>query len=301
MSAPDTARRAALANGLEIAYETFGDPADPTLLLVMGLGSPMIYWDADFCRGLAARGFHVVRYDNRDCGHSSSMDTQGAVSTATLVKAFLGRNVPGAYGITDLADDAAALLDALGVEAAHVVGVSMGGMIAQTLTLQHPERVLSLASISSTTGNRRVGQQHPALLPRLLVGSGSSREDYIAHMLRMGPRTGSPAHPRPEAERRAFAEACWEYGINRAGTARHMVAVLTQADRTVALGQVTVPTVVIHGSADVMVRPSGGQATASAVPGSSYVVVPGMGHDLPRALWPLIHDALVGNAHGQPV
>lgn len=284
---------ASLPHGIDLAYESFGDPDDPTILLVMGLGASMIFWNADFCGQLAERGFRVVRFDNRDCGRSTWLNGRARrIGKRTLVRVFLGlsREVP--YGLSDFADDAVGLLDHLGVRQAHVVGISMGGMIAQTMAIEHPDRVLSLASFSSTTGNRRVGQQHPKLFPKLLVGSGEGREDYLHHMVTMGPRTGSPAYRAPAEEHRAFAEACWEHGINREGTARHMVAVLTQPDRTARLAQVQVPTLVVHGSADVMVLPSGGRATAAAVPGSTLLVVPGMGHDLPRPLWPTFFDAL---------
>lgn len=290
---------AVLPHGIDLAYESFGDPRDPAVLLVMGLGASMLFWSADFCGELADRGFRVVRFDNRDCGRSTWLDDPAhTIGRGRLVKTFLGleRQVP--YGISDFAADAVGLLDHLGVERAHVVGMSMGGMIAQTIAIEHPERTLSLTSISSTTGHRSVGQQHPKLLPTLLAGTGTTREDYLDHMVAMGPKTGSPEFPTPAAENRAFAAACWEHGINRAGTLRHMVAVLTQPDRTAALGAVRVPSLVIHGAADVMVLPSGGRATADALPAAQYLVVPGMGHDLPRALWPVFHDAIVATTAG---
>lgn len=295
----DRSGTASLENGIDLAWESFGDPEDPTVLLVMGLGASMLFWPADFCGELADRGFHVIRYDNRDCGRSTTFSPD--ISRATLIKTFLGAQKQAPYSISDLAADAVALLGRFDVPRAHIVGMSMGGMIAQTVAVEHPDVTLTLTSISSTTGNRRVGGQHPKLFPKLLVGAGTTREEYIEHVVRMTPTTGSPGYLRSTADTRAFAAACWDHGVNRAGTVRQMTAVLTQPDRTALLRRLTVPTLVIHGAADTMVMPSGGRATADAVPASNYLVIPGMGHDLPRALWPILVPAIAGHCAGERV
>ncbi|RZQ59450.1 alpha/beta fold hydrolase [Amycolatopsis suaedae] len=269
----------AQVNGIELCYETFGDPADRPLLLIMGLAGPMTWWDDEFCRQLTGRGFHVIRFDNRDCGRS----TAGS-GHATPLAALVGRRSP--YALTDMAADAAALLDRLGVASAHVVGVSMGGMIAQTLALHHPERVRSLTSMSSTTGAKLAGLPTPKAAATLLTRPPRDRDGYIEHMVGVFRVIGSPGYPAPEERLRARAEASFERGINPAGTARQLAAVLAAPDRTRALGTLRVPTLVVHGEQDPLITVSGGRATARAVPGAELDVVPGMGHDLPEALWP---------------
>lgn len=286
-------RRAPVAAGIELAYQTFGDPGDEPLLLVMGLGGPMNWWDDGFCAMLATRGFYVIRYDNRDTGHSGH--ARGRVSRAELLKAFLGRPVRAPYGISDLADDGLALLDHLEIDSAHVVGISMGGMIVQTMALEHPERTRSLTSIMSTTGQRTVGWQHPALLPRLIAKRDTDLEAYVATSVTWGAVIGSPDYPESEASARNRATETWHRGLNPAGVMRHMMAVLTQPDRTAQLRELEVPTLVVHGGADKMVHVSGGRATAAAVPGADLLVVDGMGHDLPGELWPLITRAIRHN------
>ncbi len=296
-TAPDTSsvtgsgeKFAELPTGVTLCHETFGDPADPTVLLVMGLGGPMTWWDAAFCRQLAATGRHVVRYDNRDTGRSTSIAAR--VGKVDLVRAWVGLRTAAPYSIADLAGDAVALLDHLGVERADVVGVSMGGMIAQTIAIEHPDRVRSLTSIMSTTGRRTVGWQHPKLLPMLLADRASGQEAYVEGSVRLNRVIGSPGFPAPDRRLRAIATETWVRGTDRAGVVRQMLAVLTQPDRTDALGRVRVPTLVLHGANDVMVHPSGGRATSAAVPGSRFVVVDGMGHDLPEPLWGLFVDAI---------
>ncbi|WP_244931851.1 alpha/beta fold hydrolase [Nocardioides sp. W7] len=282
------------SHGVELCYQTFGNPDDDPLLLVMGLGGPMTWWDPELCRLLAARGFFVIRYDNRDTGRSSRM--QGRVSRATLVRAFAGLRVRAPYTIADLARDAIGLLDHLGIDAAHVVGVSMGGMIAQTVALDHPTRVRSLTSIMSTTGKRSVGWQHPSLLPSLLGRRGLSREEYVVASVAMARLIGSPAYPEPEESARRRGEETFERGINPAGVLRQMVAVLTQPDRGRRLRGLKVPTLVVHGLADKMVHVSGGRATAAAIPGSELLLVDGMGHDLPAELFETFTAAIRRNA-----
>ncbi|SDD48618.1 alpha/beta fold hydrolase [Nocardioides lianchengensis] len=285
---------APVGDGVELCYQTFGDPDDEPLLLVMGLGGPMTWWDPELCRMLAGRGFFVIRYDNRDTGRSSRMT--GRVGRATLVRAFTGAKVRAPYSIADLARDAVGLLDHLGLDSAHVVGVSMGGMIAQTVALDAPSRVRSLTSIMSTTGKRSVGWQHPSLLPTLLGGRGDSREEYVAGSVVMARLIGSPAYPEPEEGARLRGEETFDRGINPAGVLRQMVAVLTQPNRGQRLRGIRVPTLVVHGLADKMVHVSGGRATAAAVPGSELLLVDGMGHDLPVELFETFTAVIRRNA-----
>lgn len=283
-----------LESGIELCFETFGSPDDPAVLLIMGLGGPMGWWDSELCTGLAEHGFLVIRYDNRDTGRSTKL-RQHRVTRSDLVKAFVGRARPP-YTLNHMADDAIGLLDHLRINAAHLAGVSMGGMIAQTLAIEHPGRVLSLTSIMSTTGRRTVGWQHPKLIPTLLGRSGEGREGYLANSQRSWKRISSPAFPTTTERMLARAEETWDRGWAASGVLRHMMAVLTQPDRTKDLGRVRVPTTVIHGRADPLVHRSGGRATARAIPDADHVEIDGMGHDLPRQLWPTYIDAIVQTA-----
>lgn len=286
---PSEERTASLPTGVDICYQTFGDPDAEPLLLVMGLGGPMTWWDPELCRLLADEGFYVIRYDNRDTGRSSRVP--GRVTRRHIVASFAGARVRTPYSMQDLADDAFGLLDHLGADAAHVVGISMGGMIAQTMALSRPDRVLSLTSIMSTTGRRTVGWQDPRLLPMMLARRGS-REQYVDTAARLWRLIGSPHYPdTPESIRRRAAET-WDRGISRAGVARQMGAILTQPDRSRALRELAVPTLVIHGTHDKMVHVSGGRATSDAVAGSELLLVPGMGHDVPRELHRTFVDAI---------
>jgi pimeloyl-ACP methyl ester carboxylesterase len=292
--------RAPVSTGIELCYQTYaraatssarsGDPGDPALLLVMGLAGPMTWWDDRLCRLLARNGFFVVRYDNRDVGRSGH--GSGRVTRGDLVKAFLG--LPGSppYTMSDLAADAVGLLDHLGIERAHLVGVSMGGMIVQTVAIEHPERVASLVSIMSTTGRRSVGWQHPSLFPRLLAPRARTRDDYVEQALVMGRMIGSPGFPEDEQDARARAGETWDRGLNPPGVLRQMLAVLRQPNRTRELRALRVPAAVIHGSNDRMVHVSGGRATAAAIPGAELVVIDGMGHDLPPKLYDTYVDVI---------
>ena len=284
-AAEPTESTAFLPGGVELAYDTFGDPGADPLLLIMGLGGPMTWWDVALCEQLAAAGFYVVRYDNRDVGHSSPHPSDERITLARLARAFVGLPTPSPYALTDLADDAAALLTHLDIGSAHVWGVSMGGMIAQTLAIRHPDRVRSVCSTMSTTGRRGVGFQHPTLLPALVIKK-PGLEGYIERQIKGGIQVGSPAYREPEDEVRRRAIDTWNRGVSGPAVARQMLAILTQPDRTTDLGRITVPFSVIHGLADKMVHVSGGRATAAAVPGAEITLIKGMGHDLPRQLWP---------------
>lgn len=285
---------APLGPDVELCYQTFGDPSGDPLLLVMGLGGPMIWWDEEFCELLATKGFHVIRYDNRDTGRSSKQ--KGRVSRAALVRAFTGQRVAAPYSISDLAGDAVGLLDHLGIESAHLAGISMGGMIVQTVAVEHPERVRSLTSIMSTTGKRTVGWQDPKLLPRLLARRSNDRDVYIDTAVAFGKTIGSPGYPEPHERAVKRSEDTYDRGLNPAGVMRHMMAVLTQPNRSKALHSLNAPTLVIHGLQDRMVHVSGGRATSAAVPGSELMLIDGMGHDLPEELWDTITDAMRRNA-----
>ena len=298
-AAPEVAQSeeqiAPLSTGVDLCYQTFGDPADRPLLLVMGLGGPMTWWPVGLCRRLAAEGFFVIRYDNRDTGRSTRL-RQHRVSQHDLVKAFLGRRVEVPYSLRTMSDDAAALLDHLDLDAAHVAGVSMGGMIAQTLAIEHPDRVLSLTSIMSSTGRRTQGFQHPMLLPALLRRQVGNKEEYVEGTLKFSTLIGSPGYPEPEEVTRARAEETWERGVNFKDTMRHMVAVVTQRDRTPGLRKLRIPVTVVHGRKDKMVHVSGGKATAAAIPGARLVLVPGMGHNLPEGLFDTFTEAITSTA-----
>jgi len=286
---------ATLPNGIEICYETFGDARDPAVLLVMGLGGPMGWWATDLCEMIAARGHFVIRYDNRDTGRSTKFRGH-RVSTRDLVRAFLGKKVKTAYRMSDLADDGFGLLDHLEIEHVNLVGVSMGGMVIQTMAISRPERVLSLTSIMSTTGKRSVGWQHPKTIPMMLSPAGNTVDSYIERSLKGGKVIGSPAFPTEDSIARARARETYERGWIASGVARQMIAILTQPDRTEALRDLEIPATVIHGTADILVNPSGGRATSAAIRGSELISVSGMGHDLPEQLHPTFTDAITRTA-----
>ena len=283
----------AKVNGIELCYEALGDSTGRPLLLIMGLGGPLIWWDDGLCDLLVDRGFYVIRYDNRDCGRSTMMN--GAVTPSPL-RALLGDNRTASYRLDDMAADAAGLLDHLEVPRAHVMGISMGGMIAQTLAIRDPERVLSLTSIMSTTGSRRVGWPRPRVLPVLWRRPPRSREGYVEHALRVWRLIGSPGFPFDERRIRERAGATYDRGIDPRGTARQLVAITASGDRTAKLVKVSAPTLVIHGADDPLVHPSGGIATAKAIPGAELMTIRGMGHDLPPELWPRVVNAVDRNA-----
>jgi len=278
--------------GIRICYQTFGDPSGEPLLLVMGLGGPMTWWNPELCVMLAERGFFVVRFDNRDIGRSSRMT--GRVTMPQIIAAYFGFRVDAPYSIADLAADGFGLLDHLGIERAHVYGMSMGGMVAQTMAIERPERVLSLVSMMSTTGSKRVGWQHPVIFPQFLKPS-RNEEEYVESAVRMWRLIGSPAYPAGIEETRARARATYRRGID-AGVTRQTMAVLTQPDRTEALGTLRMPVTVIHSLGDKMVDVSGGRATSMAIPGAKLLLVDGMGHDLPHALWDTVARAIRATA-----
>jgi pimeloyl-ACP methyl ester carboxylesterase len=281
------------SNGMTLRYETLGDPSAPALLLIMGLGAQLIDWPDGFCELLVARGYRVIRFDNRDAGLSTWLDELGRPDLGDI---FGGDFTTTPYRLADLAADAAGLLKELGVERAHVAGVSMGGMIAQQLAIDHPDRVLSLCSIMSTTGDRSVGRPTPEAAAVLGQPPAGNREAAIASAVAASRIIGSPGFPVNEEELLRRTTAKYDRAYRPIGTARQYAAILASPDRTQALYGVTVPTLVIHGEADPLIDVSGGRATAATIPGAELLVVPGMGHDLPQEAWPQVIDAITRNA-----
>ncbi|MCW2814090.1 MAG: alpha/beta hydrolase fold protein [Nocardioides sp.] len=278
---------------VELCYQTFGDPDDEALLLVMGLGAPMTWWDVELCEMLAREGFYVVRFDNRDAGRSSR--GRGRVTRRMLVRAFAGLPVRPPYTLDDMARDALGLMDHLGLESAHVAGVSMGGMIVQSMAALAPTRVRSMASIMSTTGRRTVGWQHPVLF-RTLLATSNGREGYIRSSVATWRLIGSPGYRKTQEETEQRAAETYDRGVSLAGLTRQMASIVTAVDRTPRLRGLRVPTVVVHGLADKMVHVSGGRATAAAIPGAELLLIDGMGHDLPTQLFPTFVQAIAANA-----
>jgi pimeloyl-ACP methyl ester carboxylesterase len=281
-----------VGGGITLCYETFGDPANPTLLLIQGLGMQMIGWPAEFCEQLAARGFYVVRFDNRDAGRSTHVRGR----PPTLLQLVRRRIKPVHYRLTDMARDAAGLIRVLELGRVHVVGISMGGMIAQTLAAQHPELVRSLTSIMSNTGNRWKGQPALGVMRFLVRQAPEDRDGYIAHMARVFAAIGSTGLPQDTEFVRERAARSYDRDHDRAASGRQLGAVIASGDRTDELRRITAPTLVIHGTADRLVRPSGGMATTSAIRGARLMLIEGMGHDLPSAAWPELLDAIAGHA-----
>jgi pimeloyl-ACP methyl ester carboxylesterase len=285
------------ANGIDIAYEEFGDPRATPLLLVMGLGAQMILWHEDFCAALAARGYRVIRFDNRDVGESSWLDHLGVPDVlAVLAAVTAGQAVDVPYLLREMAADAAGLLAALDIERAHVVGASMGGMIAQALAIEHPGRVRTLTSIMSSTGNPDLPPARPDALGVLLTPPPPDREGAIERGVTVFRTIGSPGFPFDEAEVRSLAARAYDRGFNPAGVARQLVAILASGSRRAALRGLRLPTLVVHGVADPLVPLAAGQDTANAIPGAELLAIEGMGHDLPRPLWPRLVDAICGLA-----
>jgi pimeloyl-ACP methyl ester carboxylesterase len=281
-----------VGRGVTLCYETFGDRADPPIVLIMGLATQMIAWHDDFCDQLAERGFYVVRFDNRDIGRSTHFDFR----PPTLKQMVTRRLGPEQYTLSDMAEDTAGLLRELDISPAHVVGASMGGMIGQLLAAEHPEAVRSLVSIMSSTGNRWRGQPALAVYRYLLRPPPRDREGYIDRAAAVFGLVGSTGFERDEQYIRERAARSYDRGYDVRAGGRQLGAVIASGDRTKALGRITAPTLVIHGSVDKMIRPSGGKATAKAIPGARLMMIEGMGHDLPRGVWPQIIDAIAEQA-----
>lgn len=298
-TAPTCERQVQVSDEIELCYRVEGDPDAAPILLIAGLGQQLNVWPAGFVDALVAAGGRVVRFDNRDVGRSSRV-TMRAPTRREMLTRRLGVQQ---YTLGDMALDARGLLDALEIPAAHVVGMSMGGMIGQTLAARFPERVLTLTSIMSTTGARRIGQ--PALstyvqvLGRRPPRTRAASVDRAVTVMR---RIGSHGFPFDEAQVRAVALEGWDRGGggNAAGVARQIGAIVKSGDRTAELAQIKAPTLVIHGDRDPMVHPSGGRATADAIPGARLLTIAGMGHDLPDGAWPQLIEAITGQIKKVP-
>jgi pimeloyl-ACP methyl ester carboxylesterase len=291
---PHSGPHHAEANGIRLAYETFGDPDAVPLLLIMGLGMQMVAWDDDFCRMLARRGFHVIRFDNRDVGLSTWMRGMRAPTPREVVLGrMLRRPVEPPYRLEDMADDAVGLLDALGIGSAHIVGASLGGMIAQLMAIHYPERVRTLTCIMSrASGDRSGGRPTLRALALFLGRAPREREEYLRRAQQVWRVLSGPRFPPAPARVHERAAAAWERGINPGGVRRQLAAEMTSASRVEALGRVRAPTLVIHGSLDPLLPPQGGRQIAAAVPGAELLILDGMGHSLPEPLWSRIVGAI---------
>jgi pimeloyl-ACP methyl ester carboxylesterase len=281
-----------VGRGVTLCYEGFGDPDDTPILLIMGLATQMIAWHEDFCAELADRGFYVVRFDNRDIGRS----THFGFRPPSLRQMLRRRLNPEQYTLSDMAEDTAELMRKLEIAPAHVVGASMGGMIAQMLAAEHPEVVRSLTSIMSTTGSRWHGQPALSVYPYLLRPPPRDRDGYIERSAEVFGLVGSTGFPRDEQYIRDRAGRSYDRGFDVRAGGRQLGAIVASGDRTRKLAAIKAPTLVIHGTVDKMVRPSGGRATAKAIPDARLLMIEGMGHDLPRGVWPQIIDAVAEHA-----
>jgi pimeloyl-ACP methyl ester carboxylesterase len=283
------------ANAIQLEYETFGESTSPPLLLIIGLADQLISWDEELCKQLAQQGHYVIRYDNRDAGLSSKIEEAGVPDLMRTIESLMkGEAINPPYTIEDMAEDAVGLLDALGIEKAHVCGMSMGGMIAQALAIRHPQRVLSLISIYSTTGNPKLPQPKPEVMQVLLTPPPEEREANIEFTVKVFRTIAGPGFPFDEEWHRKRAGWAYDRAFYPQGAARQLVAILTQRNRKPALASLAVPTLVIHGTADPLVPFECGKDTAEAVPGAEFKIIEGMGHDLPHGgAWPEIINAIV--------
>jgi pimeloyl-ACP methyl ester carboxylesterase len=292
--------QAQVSDGVSIAYDTFGEPGDPPVLLVIGLGAQMIGWDEGFCAMLAGRGRYVIRYDNRDCGLSTRFDDH-PVDVGQFIAAVRGGDIPAAramvpYSLADMADDGLGLLTALGIAQAHVVGSSMGAMIAQAMAIEHPDRVLTLTSMMSSTGEREYGRSAPAAQQALFAPPPADREGYVAASEKQ--LTWSSKRYANVDAIRELAGRSYDRAYYPAGVGRQIGAMTLAGSRADALRTLTVPTLVIHGLDDTLIDPSGGRRTAELVPGARLLLLPDMGHDRPPELWETIIGAI--EAHTGP-
>jgi pimeloyl-ACP methyl ester carboxylesterase len=281
------------ANGIEIEYDSFGSASGRPLLLIMGLGGQSIMWDEGFCEALAERGHFVVRYDNRDVGLSTKFDAAGIPNVMELMMQGAAGKTPSVpYTLDDMADDAAGLLEALGLESAHVCGASMGGMIAQTVAIRHGGRLRSLTSIMSSTGNPSLPPAKPEAMAVLMTPPPTDRAGSLDAAVRTWRTIGSPGFPFDEARIRERAGRLYDRSFYPQGTARQLAAILAHGNRAPRLREVSTPTLVIHGAADPLVPIEGGQDTARSIPGAELLVIEGMGHDLPQGAWPQLVGAI---------
>ncbi len=285
----------ASANGLQLAYDERGSSSAPVILLIMGLGTQMIAWPESFCDELASAGFRVVRFDNRDIGLSTKMENAAKVRLPSLLfNAFLGRKIKAPYTLQDMAGDAIGLLDALGIAKAHIVGASMGGMIAQIIAARYPERVRSLVSIMSSSGNPKLPRAK-SKVNAVMFGRRpkTDRESLIRYGMKVYRTIGSPGYPTPETALRQKVEAAFDRSYYPAGTLRQFAAIVADGSRVELLKTITAPTLVLHGSDDPLVPVEGGRDTAAHIPRSVLKIIPGMGHDLPAEITPVLAEDII--------
>jgi pimeloyl-ACP methyl ester carboxylesterase len=288
----------ARANGIDLCYEIFGDADAEPMLLIMGLGAQMIHWDDDFCRQLAARGFRVIRFDNRDIGQSTKLTGGKRLGPVELLKLrFLKIPVAAPYRLRDMALDVIGLMDALGIKSAHLVGASMGGMIAQEVAITFPERVRSLTSIMSTTSNPKLPPPTKEAGAMLMAPPPTTKEEYFERFAQTWKVLRVGSFPQDEALDRGRAERSYARGLNPAGVGRQLRAILASGSRKERLGSVKAPTLVIHGTVDPLVPPEAGKDTAASIPGAKLVMIEGMGHALPIPMWPEVIGAIDKHAH----
>jgi pimeloyl-ACP methyl ester carboxylesterase len=281
-----------VGRGITLCYEEFGQPSDPPMLLIMGLATQMIGWPDELCSRLAGEGFHVVRFDNRDIGRSTHLTTR----PPTVGQLLRRRIPPESYTLSDMAADSVGLMKALELDSADIVGVSMGGMIAQMIAVEHPAAVRSLTSIMSNTGSRWAGQPALGTYRFLLKQAPSDRDGFIEHIVRVYAAIGSPGLPRNDDRVRDLAARSYDRGLDPTGPGRQLGAVTATGDRTERLRTISAPTMVIHGTRDRLVRKSGGRATARAIPGARLEMIEGMGHDLPEGAWPRLIELISAHA-----
>ena len=281
------------ANGIDLCFQEMGDPDGEPLVLVMGLATQMLAWDEGFCGLLVERGFRVIRFDNRDIGRSTKIVSAGVPRRLDMMR---GRSSSAPYLLRDMAADAIGLMDHVGIESAHIVGASMGGMIVQTMAIEHAERVRSMVSIMSNTGSRWTGMPSRKAMAVLLARPPRGRDAAVERAVKTFKVIGSPGYPFDEERIRQVAGRSYDRGHSTAGVLRQLHAITASGDRTQALRELSVPTTIIHGSGDPLVRPAGGRATARAIPGARLKLIDGMGHDLPRQLWPVFAEEIAGTA-----
>ena len=288
------------ANGLSFEYDSFGEPTAAPLLLIMGLGAQMTRWSETFCRTLASRGFQVIRFDNRDVGLSTHLDDAPIPDLAAISQAHKRGEKPDVpYTLYDMADDAAGVLAALGIDKAHIVGASLGGMVAQLVASEHPGKTITLTSIMSNTGNPHSQRPSPEAMKALSdrpPNPFTDEEGFLQHSVRTARVVGSPGYPTPEAELREFALATARRAYYPKGFLRQFGAANATGDRRERIRTITAPTLVIHGADDPLVPLAGGEDTAANIPGAQLKVIPGMGHDFPSQLYDTLADAIAANA-----
>lgn len=281
------------ANGIQIEYETFGNRANPALLLIAGNGAQLIFWETEFCKMLEDAGFFVIRFDNRDAGLSTKFEEAGVPDFMAAIQAVMtGKAVEAPYSLNDMADDCIGLLDALEIEKAHICGASMGGMIAQVVAYRHPQHVLSLTSIMSNTGNPQSVQGNSDALAAVIAPSPTERNAYVEHNMKVWRKIWSPGFPFEEERARAFLENSYDRSFCPSGAVRQNIAILACGDRTASLATIKAPTLVIHGSSDPLIPLDAGKEAARAITGADLLVIDGMGHDLPQGVWRDISSAI---------